>query len=307
MIVEVALAAGLSCAQLPGVDGNVDELDRQAVTQVLEVEPDCGKAHLTLGRMTYATETVDESIGHLETAAERMPPNSQLQRMLGEIYLVRAGKESSLGDARRGRKHLRKAIEIDPMNLDAREALAGFLAGAPWIAGGDMGEADEQAEFIREHDAERGVMVLAQNRLVDGETEDAVAVLEEALSEHPDWDSLAVPLGIGYQDLEQYAKAFEVLEVYADRPQPDPMAVYQLGRTAALSGEHLAEGRAAMTRYIEMRVADDSLAVPLAPAWWRLGMIENLDGETEAARAAFEKALELDPEYEPAREALQAL
>ncbi|RFF31041.1 tetratricopeptide repeat protein [Wenzhouxiangella sediminis] len=307
MIIEAALAAGLSCAQLPGIDGNVDDLDRQAVAQVLEAEPDCGKAHLTLGRMTYASETVDESIDHLEAAAERMPPNSELQRMLGEIYLMRAGMESSLGDARRGRKRLRKAVDIDPMNLDARESLAGFLAGAPWIAGGDMGEADEQAEFIREHDAERGVRVLAQNRLADDETEDAVALLEAALSEHPDWDSLVVPLGIGYQELEQYAKAFEVLESYAGRPETDPMVVYQLGRTAALSGENLVEGRAAMTRYIEMRAADEDLAVPLAPAWWRLGMIESLGGDTEAAREAFEKALEFNPDFEPAREALQAL
>lgn len=307
MISVFMLAAGLTCAQLPGIDGDVSEIDKAAVAELVSTNAECGKAHLALGRLTYENDTISESIGHLEAAAERMEPDSELQRMIGEAYFVRAGMESSLGDAGDGESRLRKALEIDPENLEARESLAGFLAGAPWIAGGDMDEADEHAEFIRARDPERGVMVLARNRLADDETGEAVAILERELKENPEWDSLAVPLGIGYQNLEQYEKAFEVLARYAGRPDPDPMAVYQLGRTAALSGKHLAEGREAMKRYIEMKTADDSLSIPLAPAWWRLGMIENLDGDKEAARAAFEKALELDPDHESAREALDEL
>lgn len=170
-----------------------------------------------------------------------------------------------------------------------------------------MDVADAQAEFVRERDPQRGLLMLAQNRMADGDEDEAIVMLRDALAEHPDWSDVALDLGIFYQSEERFDEAFAILNQYAAREDANPAMIYQLGRTAALSGKFLDDGRNAVQRYIALAEADDSLDMPASAAWWRLGMIEQHAGNIDAARTAYVRALELDPDDEDAREALDAL
>lgn len=307
MLLNMLLVVGTACAGLPPTDAEYETLDIDAIAAVAAAEPDCWQARWHLGRASLSNGEHDEGVAHFEAVTSLQPDNSMAHAWLGNAYLSRAGAESSLGDADDGVEHLEKAIELDPENLAAREILASFHRVAPWIAGGDMDVADEQAEFIRTRDPLRGLLVYANNRLADGDEDKAIAMLSDALEEHPEWDKAALQLGIAYHMTERFDDAFALLERYAAKEDADPMLVYQHGRTAALSGRFLDEGRAAMQRYIAMAEADDTLDVPPSPAWWRLGMIEQHAGNMAAARAAYEKALEYDPQNGDAKDALQKL
>lgn len=307
MLLNMLLVAGTACAGLPATDAEYETLDVEAIMAVAAAEPGCWQARWHLGRASLANGDHDAGVTHFQAVTAMQPDNSMAHAWLGNAYLSRAGAESSLGDADDGVGHLEKAIELDPGNLDAREILASFHRVAPWIAGGDMDIADEQAEYIRARDPLRGLLVYSGNRLADGEEDEAITSLHDALEEHPEWDQAALQLGIAYHMTERFDDAFAVLERYAAKDDADPMLVYQLGRTAALSGRFLDEGRAAMRRYIAMVQADGTLDVPPSPAWWRLGEIEQHAGNISAARVAYEKALEHDPENAHAREALRAL
>jgi tetratricopeptide (TPR) repeat protein len=72
-----------------------------------------------------------------------------------------------------------------------------------------------------------------------------------------------------------------------------------------LSGTHLAEGEAALKRYLAGTPgAQDP---PLAAAHWRLGMLYELMHKVADARAQYEAALRLDPAHAESRAALEKL
>lgn len=307
MLLNILFVAGATCATLPAVDAELKTVNLEQIATMADAEPACWQANVLLGRARLADGDIDHAIARFETAERQQSDDSTVHTWLGRALLSRAGERNSLDDAEKGVEHLEKAIALDPENLDARQTLAAFHRVAPWIAGGDMDIADEQAEFIRERDPLRGLLMLAQNRMADGDEDEAIAMLRDALDEHPGWTDAALQLGLFYHDEERFDEAFAILNRFASQDGANPMFVYQLGRTAALSGRFLDEGREAMRRYVALAEEDDTLAVPPSPAWWRLGMIEEHAGNVDEARAAYAKALDHDPGNEKARRALNAL
>ena len=85
-----------------------------------------------------------------------------------------------------------------------------------------------------------------------------------------------------------------------------------LGDGEAMHGYAIMQAVSAMTDGREAILpgtlyAGEDLPNEPAAAWWRLGMIEQHDGQIDAARAAFEHALEHNPEFNEAVDALAAL
>ncbi|HEY2164616.1 MAG TPA: hypothetical protein VGH04_11520, partial [Gemmatimonadaceae bacterium] len=85
----------------------------------------------------------------------------------------------------------------------------------------------------------------------------------------------------------------------------DPWGTYQLGKTAALSGERLEQGEAALRKYIAAARFDPGATE--AHARWRLAMILEQRHDAPHARAEYEAALRLDPKLADAKRALEAL
>ena len=309
MIFSMMLATGLTCAELPAMSESfdADTIDRQALAALVESENPCAEALVVQGRLHMQDGEVDAGLATFEKLVAKHGELSMAHTWLGRARLTKASQESSLSAAKQAVASLETAIELDPMNFDARASLASFHRQAPWIAGGDMDVAEEQAAFIMKHDPRLGITMTASNLMADGDEDEAIELLQATLEKHPDWDDMAVQLAVAWHEEEEFAKAHALLVKYADKPEALPMAVYQLGRTTALSGKFIDEGRRAMQRYIAMVEVDDSLGVPATSAYWRLGNIEEHAGDIDAARAAYQKAVELEPENAVAREALNDL
>ncbi|MCH7875558.1 MAG: tetratricopeptide repeat protein [Gemmatimonadetes bacterium] len=99
-----------------------------------------------------------------------------------------------------------------------------------------------------------------------------------------------------------------VLETLTGILEADPDnlgAHYQIGKIGALAGRHLEVAEAALKRYLEQEAPAG--APSHAAAYWRLGMIYEHQGKTVDARAAYEAALRLAPEFEAAKTALEKL
>ena len=87
---------------------------------------------------------------------------------------------------------------------------------------------------------------------------------------------------------------------------PDNMnALYQVGRTALFANTQLDLAVRSFRRYLEHEQQPG--APSHAGAHWRLGMVYELRGMIEEARAEYEAALVLDPNYTAARDALAKL
>ena len=112
-------------------------------------------------------------------------------------------------------------------------------------------------------------------------------------------------LAVTYHRAEQWGDAFDVLEQGRSAVEDDECLSYQIGRTAALSGEGLERGAAEMTRFITHWAHYCVRTDYSTTAFWRLGMIYEHMGKLEDARVAFQRALEIDPRHKDSKRALK--
>ncbi len=82
-------------------------------------------------------------------------------------------------------------------------------------------------------------------------------------------------------------------------------ALYQLGRTALFAKTDLDLAARSFKQYLEHEQQPENPSH--AAARWRLGMVYELQGRIDEARAEYEAALRLDPSFARAGEALGKL
>ena len=132
---------------------------------------------------------------------------------------------------------------------------------------------------------------------------EAVLALMEAVRLDPDLAEAHFRLGLGYESLgkreeaeSQYKRAVEAYKKYLEENEEDPEAHYNLGQTYAGLGQYsdaIREYRAATKR------KDDDPDV-----YYDLGVAHTKLAQYDAAAAAFQKSLEIDPDYYRAQDGL---
>lgn len=102
-----------------------------------------------------------------------------------------------------------------------------------------------------------------------------------------------------------YEVAWESLESLLEHYPEDSAVIYQLGKYAALSGNRLEAGKAALEKYLtfEERPNEPSHA----SAYWRLGMILEQQELWNQAKSAYQRSMELDSRLEEPKRLLQEL
>jgi tetratricopeptide (TPR) repeat protein len=237
---------------------------------------DSGNAdvHYYLGQLAMDREDADAAVRELEKAASLAPDSARNHSALGEAYgsaAQKAGLLSKYGLARKCLAEFERAAELDPGDVDYHESLFDYYFNAPSVAGGGPTKAADQAAIIEKLDPRRGHLAYASLYVSDGKYDLAFAELEEALKIAP----------------EDYA------------------SLYQIGRLAAVSGLRLERGAAALRLCLKLAVPQGS--PPHAAAEWRLGNILEKEGDSAGARVAYKAALEIDPKFTQASDALRNL
>ncbi|MDB6095395.1 MAG: hypothetical protein JWM32_2957 [Verrucomicrobia bacterium] len=247
---------------------------RIAFEKIAAENPRDAEAHYYLGTIADRRNDNDEAVKQLEAAVALNPASSEYFASLGEAYGTAANKAGMLAKmswAKKCQAALEKSIELDPNNLAARNGLVSYYRAAPSFVGGGMPKAYAQAEEIRKRDPLMGASVLAQLYIVEHKYEEAFGLFNEVLEASPD----------------------------------NYLAHYSLGRTAAQSGLHLAEGEKALKRCLELTPGKGDPSH--AAVQWRLGNLAEKRGDPAAARTAYESALNLDPGFTQAKAALAKL
>ena len=270
--------------------------------------PKDAEAAYYLGRTLANLRQTDDAVEWLEKAAKLAPRRSDVHLWLARAYGTAAQEASLLrksGLAKNAHAAWLKAVELDPGNLDARSDLITFYLIAPGFMGGSADKAREQAGEIAKRDAVRGATARASIALDQKDPAAAERILQEALAKQPGEPRLRNALGLFYQSQKRWDAAFDVYEAMLAADPDAWNALYQIGRTAALSGKRLDRGAAALKRYLGH--TPDSESPPLANAHYRLGMILEKQGSKAAARAEYQAAIKLDPKLDDARDALKKL
>lgn len=245
----------------------------------------------------------------LEQCTKLAPRSPEYWSDLGEAYGRLAAKGSvfsALGTAKKSRAALEKAVEVAPDDIRYRYGLIAFLLEAPGIAGGSVSDARKQADEIGKRDAYSGQMAHAQIAMHEKEWTTAEQAYREAARLKP--AGLDAPFALGQlcAQLGRYDEAFKIFEDLLVQNPQYIAALYQVGRTAALSGQRLERGQAALESYILQPNRAANLPT-VAHARLRLGEIFVKRGDPASARVQLDSALQLDPNLKEAAEALKKL
>lgn len=260
-----------------------------------------------LGRIEGETGSPRQAIDLLIEASGLEPENAEIQYWLGTAYYdlsKSAGIFKKLGLVKKWRSHTEASLLLDPSSAPAMFSLGAFFAYAPGMAGGDEKKAMAIAEELRVIDPARHHWLLAEIALDGKDADAAIAHLTESLSLRPD-EAGYIELAVIYQGIERWDEAFNALEQGRSSVEHAECLSYQIGRTAALSGERLEYGASEMLRFISHWAHYCSRTDYSTTAFWRLGMIYQHMGKLEDALAVLEKALAIDPRHKESKKALR--
>ena len=227
-----------------------------------------GAADLAVAQALMAKKDYPAAIAALEVIVAASPQDAGAHLALGNALTARIGEVGLLskgGLAKRSLAAYERAAALDTQNTDARVALVQFYTQAPFFAGGDRKKAYASARELAALDAWRGNFWLMRMHLEDKEQAEAFKACDALLRAEP----------------ESYR------------------ALYQLGRTVAVTGQQRERGATALRRALTLTPgADDPKK---ENAYNRLGQILEASGDVSGARAAYDGALALDPKLEDAK------
>ena len=199
-------------------------------------------------RLLMATEKFEDAYDTLETLAEEHENNVSVQYYFGLSAMKMAQIASifsKLGYAEDGLEALEKAIALDPNHEQALEVLIGFHLAAPGIAGGDKKAALEYANQVKTLNERSGYIQLARALQGLEQYEQSLKALDEGIEKYDDFGELYYHRAVMHINDESWNEAYQDLTNAIKLAQTEvekAMAMYQLGKVAAESGEFLAEG-----------------------------------------------------------------
>lgn len=246
----------------------------------------------------------------LEKCVAAQPSSSKFHQWLGRALGLQAaqnGITSSVMSIRKVKAELEKAIALDATNLQARNDLAILYRAVPGILGGSNAKAAEQVAEIRKSDPALAAQIDGDFLAGDKKYDAALATYNESMRLNPSNPMIHARISLVHQQKKEWEKAFSALDRGLAIDANHPFLLYQVGRTAALSGQQLERGEKSLRTYLAMPVREELENPSFAAAHFRLGCILEKKGNPAGARTEYETALSLNPKEKPAREALAKL
>lgn len=237
-------------------------------------QPGNVELHFYLGRLALWFNDGASALAYLEKAVHATPRDARVQNALGDTYGLmaqQAGLLTKLGWARKCLGAYERAVELAPREVAYRWSLIGYYCLAPRIAGGSCDKALVQAGEIGKLDPMAGRIARATLYLAERQPAAAFAQFDEVLRSNTD----------------------------------DFLALYQIGRIAAVSGQDLERGRAALQRCLCLAPPVGDGMPTLASAHHRLGNILEKLGDASGAQHHYATALRLLPDFRSEKETLR--
>ena len=258
---------------------------------------------------------LDSAYDLIQRAADAEPNRAEVQFLLGDIACDKAGRAgafSAFGLARKCKAGFARAVELAPDSLNYLEALASYLSQAPGVVGGDKDSAQKLADLVRRRDEVRGVFLLAGiwwpgNAASKTRSDSAVEALGRS---HATDRTLQLRVGNWWASTGRDEKALAVYEGMAARDPKDAVARFFVGRQLVVMKRNPREAqvqlRFAAAATVPAPAPNVFTFAPGAP-WYRLGQTYVQLGMSDSARICYERALQINPQLQPARLSLDSL
>lgn len=323
----IELDSGGDSRPLPDLAELREMVDRAAMgAEILRVEAALAEASgEEQGLLTVLLAEGNRMMGDLDRAfelaeagVERLPGNSQAHFILAETIMARVVKEAEVGgvaamvsaldDVKRYQSELAAAVALDPANVDARVRQIIVYAFGPWPIGNkkkSRGLIEELGEF----DAFRRDFWEVQLLVGDDERiEEALAGFRALQEGRPDDPDVIYNVGELLAKKDEWRGAAAEFDRLVEQPrtQRSFQAMYQAAKVRSSGGFELERALSDLDEYEVARPLGDLMPSLARVAYHRGNVLAKL-GRAAGARAAYERSLELDPDRERVRQALEAL
>jgi tetratricopeptide (TPR) repeat protein len=275
----------------------------KTLKQVAEKTTDYAAARYYLGRIAFDKKEYSDAADYFQEATEANPKGADYFNWLGNTYGTIARDANVLKQgmlAPKMKKAWETAIALDSKNIDARTSLIQYYTQAPGFMGGSIEKAQEVARQIIALSPAEGHRQLGNVYMSDKKPAEAEKEFLEAARINPDYVSV---LANFYTNQKQYEKAFTLFEEALKKNPDDFVAIYQVGKTSALSGQKLDRGEECLKKYLARTPGQNEPSH--AGANMRLAQIKEKRGNKAEAKKLFETALKMDGNLKEAKEGLE--
>ena len=273
------------------------------LSNVSEKDADYAASRYYLGRVAFDKKEYDEASDYFEEAIEINNKVADYHNWLGNTYGTIAQNSNMIKQgmlAPKMKKEWESTIALDAKNIDARTSLIQYYLQAPGFMGGSVDKAKEVANQIiklkpAEGHRQYGNIFVHEKKIAEAEKE-----FLEMVKADPNYVGA---LANFYMSQKQYEKAFALFEEALKKNPEDFISIYQIGKTAALSGQKLDRGEECLKKYMVRTPLQNEPS--LAGANMRLAQIKEKRGQKGEAKKLFETAINLDGNLKEAKEGLE--
>lgn len=290
-------------------DFGIGNYSSAAVTlrAVISQSPLNAEAFYWLGRCYFEMHDFDNAIAQGEKSIALQPKNSVYQMWLARAYGGKADRDKSFFAARKVKKQLVQAVQLDPTNIDARSDLEEFCIQAPWIVGGNTEEAKAQAEAIAKIDPVQGHLAYA---MFDAEAMKKPELAEneyrQVLAAKPSTTDPYFDVAVFFRDHNKVADADSAIDAAARVNPNDPRLNFYRGTSLITAGSQPARAEEYLKSYLASTPDRSDWPSHAAAREW-LGRLYESQGKRAEAAEQYRAALQLEPGRKSAQARLQKL
>jgi tetratricopeptide (TPR) repeat protein len=267
-----------------------------------------GTTQFEAGRAAMQGDDFDKAIPAFEAAVRADSMSSLYHLWLGNAYGQKALAGNFFSKMKYGsrmRAEWERAVAIDPANFDAHENLHEFFTQAPAAGGGSAEKAQEQRAIMFRLRPYAAAIYFAAVDTRAHHYQQVIDNIRPILSAYPDSVAPRVALANAQAEAHNFDDAWKTIDAAKARFADNPQFRYAVGRTAAISGMRLEEGKAALQQYLANPPSAKSPQI--TGAHYRIGMILEKSGDRAAAKTEYETAIRIDPKNVLAKAALEQL
>jgi cytochrome c-type biogenesis protein CcmH/NrfG len=235
--------------------------DFQASLKVLQAIPSKdGAVYELMGRDYYMESEYKRATEALEKAFALEPANSEFALWLGRAWGRRA--ETAIAftapmHASKARQYLEKAVELNPMNLDAQSDLFEYYLEAPGFLGGGLDRAEATAARIAKISQAEGQEALAKLAEKRKESSSAEEHLRRAMELAPQQVGKIIELARFLVKQGRFQEAEQNLE-HAEKITPNsPRLMYARAEIYVKAHRNLDIAKELLIRYMSSQLSPD--------------------------------------------------
>jgi len=300
LTLAASFVASLSLSAIAKASEAVDAFEQENYTQaktLFKEHSNKAEANYYLGRIALIEKELDDAEDYLEDAVEASPDNVDYHYWFAVMSLKQASNASIFsapGYVSDSKQHYQKALTLDPQHIDSMKGLVTLYVHVPAIAGGSIDKAHAMTDRLTKLDKLSGLLSrMSIYREEDQNTKELEVATD--LAENFNGSAKAQSAaGFTFQKNKQYDKAISLFVSASQLKSDDEQdsinsALYQVGRTAVISGKFTEQGISALETYINLELSAGQPSKNWAR--YRLASLYNNQGDKENAKKLVSLAL----------------